>query len=166
MHKAVLALSTLTLLCLYSCKKQAFFHKTYLTDGFWHKDSIVDFSFQSPDTIDLYNFFIHIRNTQDYSFSNLFLITSIKFPHGKIVVDTLEYKMASQDGKLLGEGFGSLKYNKLWYKEALRFTEKGEYNLKIRHAMRKPNQVKGISKLKGIKEIGFSFEPLNFNNNE
>lgn len=165
MHKAILALSVL-IFSLMSCKEEPFLYEFHHTQGFWHKDSIVDFSFKAPDTTNLYDFFIHIRNTKDYNFSNLFLITSMKFPHGKVVVDTLEYKMAFKDGRLMGEGLGSLKYNKLWYKEALKFSEKGEYNLKIRHAMRKPSQTKTLNELKGIEEIGFSIEPVNPNNNE
>ena len=87
---------------------------------------------------------------KNYNFSNLFIITSMTFPHGKVVVDTLEYKMAFKDGRLMGEGFGNLKYNKLWYKEALKFSENGEYNFKIRHAMRKPSQTQTLNKLQGI----------------
>jgi len=159
MLKPVLALFSLLFL-ITSCNDSAFFYESHQTQGFWYKDSIVNFNFKAPDTLKPYNFYIHIRNTKDYNYSNLFLITSMQFPHGKVVVDTLEYKMAFKDGRLMGEGFGSLKDNKLWYKENLKFTENGEYQLKIRQAMRKPNEIKTLEKLKGIEEIGFSFEPV------
>ena len=147
-------------ICLMSCRYSSQFSDTRKTSGFWHKDSIAEFSFTAPDTISKYDFFIHIRNTEDYKFSNLFLITAMQFPHGKVVVDTLEYKMAFKDGRLMGEGFGSIKDNKLWYKEALKFTENGEYKLKIQHAMRKANSTEPLTKLKGVEEIGFSFKPV------
>lgn len=153
-------------ICLTSCREPVQFSDTYKTKGFWHKDSIAEFSFTAPDTINKYDFFIHIRNTEDYKFSNLFLITSMQFPHGKIIVDTLEYKMAFKDGRLMGEGFGSIKDNKLWYKEALKFSENGEYQIKIRHAMRKANRTESLKTLKGIEEIGFSFEPVKPENDD
>jgi gliding motility-associated lipoprotein GldH len=60
----------------------------------------------------------------------------------------------------MGEGIGSLKYNKLWYKEAVQFSEPGEYQIKIKHAMRKAGQINTLPKLEGIEEIGFSYESL------
>jgi gliding motility-associated lipoprotein GldH len=142
------------------CKEESFFSQSYQTQGYWHKDSVVNFTFNVQDSLSNYDCFINIRNTKDYKYSNLFIITSMQFPYGKVVVDTLEYKMAFKDGKLMGEGLGSLKYNKLWYKEAVQFSEPGEYQIKIRHAMRKAGQIEPLSKLEGIEEIGFSYESL------
>lgn len=165
MRKVILALPIL-LVGMTSCEEKSFFYDFHHTPGFWHKDSIVNFSFKASDTTNQYDFFIHVRNNENYNFSNLFIITSMTFPHGKVIVDTLEYKMAFKDGRLMGEGFGNLKYNKLWYKEALKFSENGEYNFKIRHGMRKPSQTQTLDKLQGIEEIGFSIEPVKPKNNE
>jgi gliding motility-associated lipoprotein GldH len=83
------------------------------------------------------------------------------YPNGKIEKDTLEYKMAEPNGKLLGTGFTDVKENKLWYKgykEPFVFKEKGEYKINIQHAMRQNGQVKGIDNLEGITDIGFRIE--------
>lgn len=160
MLKKILAYAVAVII-LMACQESEQFFDSKKTEGFWHKDSIVDFSFKAPDTTDNYNFYIHVRNTKDYNYSNLFLITSMQFPYGKTVVDTLEYEMAFKDGRLMGEGIGSLKYNKLWYKEAIKFSEVGEYKLNIRHAMRKSNTIETLDKLQGVEEIGFSYEPVN-----
>jgi gliding motility-associated lipoprotein GldH len=83
------------------------------------------------------------------------------YPNGKILKDTLEYKMADPDGKLLGTGFTDVKENKLWYKGFERpfmFNESGEYKIKIQHAMRQNGQVNGIENLVGITDIGFRIE--------
>lgn len=149
------------LLCFWACQNEPFYYESKSTDGFWHKDSVASFEFKAPDTTLRYNFFIHIKNTTDYQYSNLFLITSMQFPHGKIVVDTLEYKMAFKDGRLMGQGMGSLKHNKLWYKENLKFTETGKYSLHIKQAMRKANETNTVVKLEGIEDIGFSYELAN-----
>lgn len=158
MLKKSIAILILILTC--SCTSSEYFSMSETTPGYWHKDSVVDFAFQVKDTTQSFNCYINIHNTEDYKFDNLFLITSMQFPYGKVVVDTLEYKMAFNNGKLMGEGLGSLKYNKLWYKEAVQFSEPGEYQIKIRHAMRKAGQTEPLEKLEGIKEIGFSYEPV------
>lgn len=143
-----------------SCSSSEYFSVSRTTPGYWHKDSIAEFSFKVKDTTQTFNFYINIHNTEDYQYDNLFLISSMQFPYGKVVVDTLEYEMAFKDGRLMGEGLGSLKYNKLWYKENVQFPEPGIYNLKIRHAMRKAGEVEPHEKLEGVEEIGFSYEPI------
>ncbi len=80
------------------------------------------------------------------------------FPHGKTIKDTLEYKMAEPSGKLLGEGLMGVKENKLWYKEKVVFSEKGEYTVNIQHAMRENGKVNGIEELQGITDVGFRIE--------
>jgi gliding motility-associated lipoprotein GldH len=152
--------SFLILIFISSCSNSEYFSANKTTPGYWHKDSLVEFSFKVKDTVQNFNCYINIRNTEDYQFDNLFLITAMQFPYGKVVVDTLEYKMALKDGKLMGQGIGNLKYNKLWYKEDVPFSEPGEYNLKIRHAMRKAGQIDPLEKLEGIEEVGFSYEPI------
>ena len=114
-----------------------------------------------PDSINPYNLFINLRNTNDYKYSNLFLIVEMDYPNGKTVKDTLEYKMADPNGKLLGTGFTDVKENKLWYKgykEPFVFNEMGEYGIKIQQAMRQNGQVDGIDNLEGITDVGFRVE--------
>jgi gliding motility-associated lipoprotein GldH len=160
MPKRILGFFAVMMMMFIGCRKESFFTDSHQMPGFWHKDSVVDFRFNVQDTLSAYNCFINIRNTEDYKYNNLFIITTMQFPYGKVVVDTLEYKMAFKNGELMGEGFGSLKYNKLWYKEAVQFSEPGEYQIQIRQAMRKAGQTEPLIKLEGIEEVGFSYEPL------
>jgi len=130
-------------------------------NGRWNKDSIVKFSFQELDTLQEYNMFINLRNDGTYPYSNLFLIAELKFPNGDMQRDTLEYEMAKPDGQWLGTGYGSLKENKLWYKENIVFPSSGVYTLEISHAMRKNGQVDGIVELEGITDVGYLIEKSN-----
>ena len=50
--------------------------------------------------------------------------------------------------------------NKLWYKEAYRFSVVGEYQLSIRPAMRHNEQAKSIEVLEGITEVGIGIEQI------
>jgi len=126
--------------------------------GIWTKGDIKEFSFTENDTIGANDIFISIRNDESFPYSNLFLIADLKYPNGDIQRDTLEYEMAMPDGKWLGKGYGSIKENKLWYKENIIFTVKGVYTLQISHAMRKNGKADGIMELEGITDVGFLIE--------
>ena len=157
MHKA-LWISLFACFVLFSCDKKRVIDKYESIPGQWHKDSVVNFNFTPPDTIQPYNLFINLRNNSDYRYSNLFLVTNMVFPNGKVVSDTLEYRMTEPSGEWLGTGFGELKENKLWYKENVRFSEEGAYEVLIKQAMRKGGDTDGITALEGITEVGFRIE--------
>ena len=113
-----------------------------------------------PDSTNAYNLFVTLRKTNDYKFNNFFLIVGMNFPNGKVIKDTLEYKMAKPNGELLGTGFTDVKENKLWYKEQVIFEESGEYTVNIQHAMRENGKVNGVIDLEGITDIGFRIESI------
>jgi len=144
-----------------SCDSNRVFDAYKSIPNQWNKDSIISFKFNPPDSINSYNLFINLRNTNEYKYSNLFLIVEMDFPNGKILKDTLEYKMADPNGKLLGTGFTDVKENKLWYKgykEPFVFNETGEYLIRIQQAMRQNGQINGVDNLEGITDIGFRVE--------
>ena len=132
-----------------------------IDDGKWKKDGQLSFSFSEIDTITQYNMFLTIRNDETYPFSNLFLIADLEYPDGKTVTDTLEYEMARPNGEWLGKGSGSIKENKLWFRDNIVFPSSGVYNLKLSHAMRKNGKVDGIEELEGITDVGFQIEKSN-----
>lgn len=142
---------------LTSCDEKRIYDE-YQSVKEWHKDSLVTFELEELDSTKVYDLFINVRNNNQYAYSNLFLITEIRFPQGKVISDTLEYEMAQPDGKWLGEGFGDIKESKLWYKEDVKFEEAGRYRVSIQQAMRKNGDMDGIEKLEGITDIGFRIE--------
>jgi len=123
-------------------------------DSQWKKSDTLKFKFLQPDTTDIYNLYFNIRVDQKYAFNNLYLISKIRFPHGKIVQDTLEYRMAKPSGELLGVGGTGLKESKLWYKQGVTFPEEGSYTVSVRQAMRKRGKVKPIDTLQGVIDFG------------
>lgn len=127
----------------------------------WHKDSIINFSFNSVDTLSKKNIYINLRNNKDYEFSNLFLIVGIQFPNNYQIVDTLEYEMTSPNGNFLGTGITDVKENKLEYKTNVSFPFKGNYNIHIQHAMRKTRKIEGLIYLNGITDVGLQIENAN-----
>lgn len=160
MRKYLIAI--LSLVCCFSCSDGLLLSEYKSTDsGRWSKDEPVEFTFSAPDTTGLHHVFINIRNDETYPYSNLFLIAELSFPDGKTIRDTLEYEMALPDGQWLGKGYGSIKENKLWYKENIVFPVNGVYTLQLSHAMRKNGSVSGIVDLQGITDVGFEIEKSN-----
>ena len=143
-----------------SCDNDFVFHEYKEVPGKWNKDSTIVFKVNPPDTINPYNLFFTLRNDHEYAFNNLFLITSMQFPHGRTITDTLEYAMANPDGSFLGEGSGDIKENKLWYKQDVVFDENGTYVFKVRHAMRVNGDIDPLQELGGIRDVGLRIEKI------
>ena len=104
------------------------------------------------------NIFLRLRNNNNYQYSNIFLIVSLTAGEEQITNDTLEYLMASPDGKWLGEGFSEVKESKLWWKESVIFPEERPIKINIEQAVRNNNVNNGVEKLKGIVSVGISIE--------
>lgn len=158
--KSKIILFLMLVFCLAACQQNNYVFDEYksLKNNWAYQDDL-QFVFSSNDTLQQYNVYISLRNTLAYEFQNIFLISSITFPNGKVVVDTLEYPMAHKDGRFLGTGTSIIE-NKLWLKEKVRFSEEGDYVFQIRHAMRKANEVKPLEELKGIVNVGLQIENL------
>lgn len=152
----------ITVFCLVSCDSNRVFdeYKSVDVNG-WKAENKKVFNFSIQDTLARRNLFINLRNNNNYSFSNLFLITKMKFPDSQEIIDTLEYDMADVTGKFLGKGFTEIKENKLFYKENITFPVSGDYEVEISQAMRKNGEVEGILVLEGITDVGFRIEKIN-----
>ncbi|WP_423779063.1 gliding motility lipoprotein GldH [Bizionia echini] len=158
MQNKFLYLIALIVLVLISCDSNRVYDTYKSVPNQWHKDSVVQFKFQAPDSTNTYNLFVNLRNNNNYPFNNLYLIVEMDFPNGRVIKDTLQYKMAKPNGELLGTGFTDIKESKLWYKEGVVFSESGEYQIKIQQAMRENGKVNGVINLKGITDVGFRIE--------
>ena len=104
--------------------------------------------------------FFYIRNNNDYPFSNIFLIASLKSNQNIYEIDTLEYMMANNKGEWLGKGFSGVKESKLLWKRSWKSNLSPPYFFEIKQANRKIGQNKGDKKLFGILSFGLSIEKI------
>jgi gliding motility-associated lipoprotein GldH len=151
------AILPIIFLLIVSCTSNEVYSEYKSLPNYWPLEETLEFSLPALDSIHTYNLFFNIRNTNDYKYNNLFLISGIEFPNGKVIVDTLEYQMSRADGTWLGTG-NRVKENKLWFKENIRFFEEGNYVVTLRHAMRNNASIMGVSKLEGITDVGIILE--------
>ena len=133
------------LLGLISCDSNRVFDEYQsFENNIWLRSNSVEFQITITDTISKNNLFLNLRNNKDYEFSNLFIIAQISFPDESRVIDTLEYEMTDKVGNFLGSGYTDIKENKLFYKENVRFNQKGLYSVKIEQAMRKIGNIQAL----------------------
>ena len=160
-RKSKFLLFVLVLFFMLSCNDISEFNQyKSVENSAWKSGEKITFNFEVKDTLLPKNLFINIRNNNEYEFSNLYLITTLKFPNNSLVIDTLQYEMADTFGKFLGNGFSSIKENKLFYKERNVFPFSGNYVLNISHAMRKNGALNAIESLVGVQDVGFSIEKI------
>lgn len=145
-----------------ACSENALFDEYQsLPNNVFDSENPVSFTFQIQDAIHPKSAFIQLRNNSDYQYSNLYLITNLKYPSGKQEVDTLQYMMADPMGRFLGSGLSTIKENVLCYQnncKPKRFEESGQYTFTIKQAMRKIGAIEGIDLLEGITDIGFKIK--------
>lgn len=157
MHKFVCLF--LIFISMISCdSKRVFDSYTSVGTSGWEKDDLVSFQFDISDSLKVYDLFIQVRNTSEYEYSNMYIITELQYPSGFHVVDTLEYKMTDSYGYWLGSGYTDIKENKLFYREDFKFPEIGNYDINIQQAMRKRDEIEGIQSLEGVSDVGFRIE--------
>ncbi len=151
----------IVILLIQACQSDMIYNKyVSIEKNEWGKELVLEFEIPVQDTVNSYNLFINLRNTKDYGFSNLFLITQMTFPDQSKVIDTLEYEMTDAAGHFLGSGFSDIKENKLFYKNNVRFQEPGNYLFQVKQAMRNRNKIEGINPLLGVSDVGISMEKI------
>lgn len=159
MNKAIVVLFAVCFFC-YSCSTDVeFVQYKQVEKSVWKATDSIQFYFKVQDTINPKNVFIHIRNTPKYPFANLYIITQLQYPNQNTVIDTLQYQMADDYGKLLGNGLSTIKESKLYYKENFKFLKSGNYKLMIQQAMRKNGEIETID-LQGVNDVGLSIEKI------
>jgi gliding motility-associated lipoprotein GldH len=105
-------------------------------DKQWNVDEVFESSFDISDTVNNYNFFISLRNTDDYPYQNIFVFLTTTFPNGKTSLDTINCPLANRQGKWLGKGFGGVYDNRVLYMARKRFPLMGNYTIQMEQAMR------------------------------
>lgn len=144
---------------VFGCTHPSLFMGYHNFKGHWSASEKVVFDIDSL-TDQPVNLMIYIRNDQRYPFSNLFLIARMKTGDSLLVCDTLEYAMANEQGRWLGQGFLEVKESKLWWKENYKLPSAENLNVQLEHALRLNGSEHGLDPLEGIVGLGFAVEEM------
>lgn len=120
-----------------------------IENGVWDNKQVAQFEFDVQDTVSLHDFFIDIRNGENYPYGNIIVFVETEFPNGKFAVDTLDCPLADAQGNWYGSGgLGDLYDNRVRYKTKKQFPISGHYKVSIHQALRE-------NPVEGIYDIGF-----------
>ena len=117
----------------------------------WDMGSDLRFNIDIEDTVQPLDFYIDVRNTRNYAYSNLFLFITTTFPDKVVRRDTLECPLADQYGEWYGHQTGRHIDGRYLLHKRVVFPIKGNYTFQITHAMRD-------TVLTGLKDIGLHVE--------
>ena len=152
--ESLLLMTGIFLVLFISCTDQRFFEESVkIDDGQWSSDNILTFSTVITDTVSRYDFYLDVRNDISYPYSNLYLFLKTIFPNGQVTRDTIECMLAGYDGKWLGSGAGSVRFNRFLFQQGMPFHICGTYRFELEQAMR-------IEELKGIRDIGIRIDKI------
>lgn len=141
-------------LLLQSCTKKPDYESfTEFNDQNWHTDSLAVFNFRVSDAASAYRLGVHIRNTLDYPYSNLYFRYALLNDKGDTLRNALveHYLLNPQSGKPLGKGAGSLFLCTFSLSDSLFFPQEGAYQVKIKQYMR-------ADTLSGISAVGLQLK--------
>jgi gliding motility-associated lipoprotein GldH len=137
---------------LLSCGDQRFFEEYVSIPGAeWKASERARFEVAIEDTAAHYDFFINIRNTGAYPYSNLFMFINTYFPDGRASRDTVEIFLADAEGRWLGQGSGGIWDNRVLFRRNVLFPMSGTYRFEIEQAMR-------LETLPEIMDVGLRIE--------
>lgn len=161
------SIGLLMILGLWGCSEHPLFEENQdIENASWKMDQPKHFEFEVTDTVSVFNFFVNIRNGQEYPFSNIYLFVDMEDPHGEKSRDVIECKLANEHGEWLGSGVGTIKENRLLFAthQFRKYTANkentygvpGRYKIDISHGMR-------VDDLTGIYDIGLRISKKNPN---
>ncbi len=117
----------------------------------WDKDSAVTFTFRVTDTLQPYNVLLHLRHQDNYPYQNMWFFLTSTNPQGTVTSDTIEFYLADDRGRWLGNGRNGHVSMPVLYEQNYHFADTGAYTLSVRHGMRK-------ERLRGVCQVGMEIQ--------
>lgn len=145
------------LLMLVGCHKSPYYvDSCRVEENGWDFANPCCFDVEIGDTAVPYQFYVDLRTTTEFSYSNMLLYVSTTFPDGSRSIDTLSLPITAPDGRWYGRRSGRYYDNRYHFRDAqpiVRFPQEGKYRFVVTHAMRD-------TLLVGIRDVGLRLDPV------
>lgn len=133
---------------LLSCTNDAYFEENkVINDRSWDYNQKPSFSVKIEDNKAKYDVFINLRHTNQYDYSNLFVLLHEKGNHLLDTAYRKEIKIAELDGKWTGKPAGALYEIQFLAKSNFSFPDTGIYTFTLEQNMR-------VNPLPEINDVG------------
>lgn len=144
------------LACFAGCIKSPYYQKEYaIPQNAWQYQFKPSFKFEITDTNAVYNLFFHIRHTEAYPYSNIWVWIYTKQPGDSTFAKSrIEIPLAEPSGKWMGRGTGEIWEQRMALTpgdKAMIFNKTGMYEIRIEQNMR-------VNPLPEILQVGLRIE--------
>ena len=147
-----IALLPLLILLLQGCDKHVYYTDEHDVDETgWNMNDAAVFDVDVDDTLQVFDFFIDVRNSVHFPKANVFFFINTTFPDGSVAYDTLECPLADVEGHWYGRRTGRYVDSRYVFRRHVIFPRTGLYRFEILHGMRDTNVV-------GLKSVGLRIE--------
>lgn len=127
---------------------------TPMPNQVWSATDTVSFGFNVDDTVGYFDFFLNLRTTTSYEYSNCYVFATLVSP-AMFASDTINIPLADpSSGRWLGAESGSMVENHVLFMKKVRFHEMGAYTIKFVQGMRD-------EELKEISDVGLTIKKSN-----
>ena len=148
----IVALLPLLLVMLQGCDKHVYFTDEHDVDETgWNMADAAVFDVDVDDTLQVFDFYIDVRNNVHFPKANVFFFINTTFPDGSVAYDTLECPLADVEGHWYGRRTGRYVDSRYVFRRHVIFPRTGLYRFEILHGMRDTNVV-------GMKSVGLRIE--------
>ncbi len=117
----------------------------------WNMNDAAVFDVDVDDTLQVFDFFIDVRNSVHFDKANVFFFINTTFPDGSVAYDTLECPLADVEGHWYGRRTGRYVDSRFVFRRHVIFPRTGLYRFEILHGMRDTN-------VSGLKSVGLRIE--------
>ena len=147
-----IALLPLLLLLLQGCDKHVYYTDEHDVDETgWNMNDAAVFDVDVDDTLQVFDFFIDVRNSVHFPKANVFFFINTTFPDGSVAYDTLECPLADVEGHWYGRRTGRYVDSRYVFRRHVIFPRTGLYRFESLHGMRDTIVV-------GLKSVGLRIE--------
>ena len=148
-------LFTICFTIIAGCKSGDFYYLEFknVNDG-WEKNEILKFNFLPKNSQSKLK--VLIRNDKAYPFSNIYLISKIKF-EDKLLTDTLNINFEDEGIDIFKTNSLSVKNYSFILKDNINFGQ-DSVSVELKHAIRHANSSTAIESLNGIISVGLLAE--------
>ena len=125
--------------------------KQKIKSNSWSSEDVLDFDFSIIDTNAIYDLFLEVEHSDDYPYQNVYVQSSMVFPAGQEVKQTVSLEVASKAGIWSGDCSGNSCVIELPLQMGAFFNQVGDYHFRL-------EQYSRDAVLSGVKSIRFKIK--------
>jgi len=135
-----------------SCGPNLIYNQKFeIPESQWAYADTLDFNFNIPDTTSIYNIFLEVTHSTEFSKQNFYVLIHTQFPSGDRIREQVSLELSNQAGFWFGDCGSESCTLSIPLQEGAYFNQPGDYKITIEQYSRNP-------KLEGINSLALKIE--------